>query len=73
MLMTAVYIPLQGNTRHALSELYWLITSHENTHIDVLFIVSVDFNQADFSRVYPITTSMSLAPLMEIRPSTTAL
>lgn len=38
--MTVVYIPPQVNTQRTLSELYRLITSHENAHPGRLFIVS---------------------------------
>ncbi|XP_072568875.1 melanoregulin isoform X2 [Paramormyrops kingsleyae] len=43
----------QGNAQRALSELYLLITSNDNAHPDGLFIISGDFNQADFRSVYP--------------------
>ncbi len=47
----AVYIPPQANTDQALKELYGNISEQETTHPDAAFVVTGDFNKANFRTI----------------------
>ncbi len=49
----AVYIPPQANTDQALRELYRNISEQETTHPDAAFIITGDFNKANFRTIAP--------------------
>ncbi len=49
----AVYIPPQANTDQALRELYGKISEQETTHPDASFIITGDFNKANFRTIAP--------------------
>ncbi len=53
--ITAVYIPPppQANTDQALRELYRNINEQETTHPDAAFIITGDFNKANFRTIAP--------------------
>ncbi len=51
--ITAVYIPPQANTDQALRELYRNISEQETTHPDAAFIITGDFNKANFRTIAP--------------------
>ncbi len=53
IIITAVYIPPQANTDQALKELYRNISEQETTHPDVAFVVTGDFNKANFRTIAP--------------------
>ncbi len=53
IIITAVYIPLQANTDQALRELYRNISEEETTHPDAAFIITGDFNKANFRTIAP--------------------
>ncbi len=52
-IITAVYIPPQANTDQALKELYRNISEQETTHPDAAFIITGDFNKANFRTIAP--------------------
>ncbi len=60
IIITAVYIPPQANTDQALKELYGNISEQETTYPDAAFIVTGDFNKANFRTIAPkhITINM---------------
>ncbi len=49
----AVYIPPQANTDQALKELYGNISEQETTQPDAAFVVTGDFNKANFRTIAP--------------------
>jgi len=51
--ITAVYIPPQANTDQALKELYGNISEQGTTHPDAAFVVTGDFNKANFRTIAP--------------------
>ncbi len=51
--ITAVYIPPQANTDQAIKELYGNISEQETAHPDVAFVVTGDFNKANFRTITP--------------------
>ncbi len=53
IIITAVYIPPQANTDQALKELYRNISEQETTHPDAAFIITGDFNKANFRTIAP--------------------
>ncbi len=53
IVITAVYIPPQANTDQALKELYENISEQETAYPDALFIVTGDFNKANFRTIAP--------------------
>ncbi len=53
IIITAVYIPPQANTDQALKELYGNISEQETVHPDVAFVVTGDFNKANFRTIAP--------------------
>ncbi len=53
IIITAVFIPPQANTDQALKELYGNISEQETTHPDVAFVVTGDFNKANFRTIAP--------------------
>ncbi len=52
-IITAVYIPPQANTNQALRELYRNISEQETAHPDAAFIITGDFNKANFRTIAP--------------------
>ncbi len=50
-IITAVYIPPQANTDQALKELYGNISGQETTHPDAVFVITGDFNKANFRTI----------------------
>ncbi len=53
IIITAVFIPPQANTDQALRELYGNISEQETAHPDVAFVVTGDFNKANFRTIAP--------------------
>ncbi len=53
IIITAVYIPPQANTDQALKELYGNISKQETTYPEAAFIVTGDFNKANFRTIAP--------------------
>ncbi len=53
IIITAVYIPPQANTDQALRDLYRNISEQETTHPDAAFIITGDFNKANFRTIAP--------------------
>ncbi len=53
IIITAVYIPPQANTDQALKELYGNISEQETAYPDAAFIVTGDFNKANFRTITP--------------------
>ncbi len=53
IIITAVYIPPQANTDQALKELYGNISEQETVHPDAAFVVTGDFNKANFRTIAP--------------------
>ncbi len=53
IIITAVYIPPQANTDQALRELYGNISEQESAHPDIAFVVTGDFNKANFRTIAP--------------------
>ncbi len=53
IIITAVYILPQANTDQALKELYRNISEQETAHPDAAFIITGDFNKANFRTIAP--------------------
>ncbi len=53
IIVTAVYIPPQANTDQALKELYGNISEKETMQPDAAFVVTGDFNKANFRTIAP--------------------
>ncbi len=53
IIITAVYIPPQANTDQALRELYGNISEQETAHPDAAFVITGDFNKANFRTIAP--------------------
>ncbi len=53
IIITAVYIPPQANTDQALKELYGNMSEQETAHPDAAFVVTGDFNKANFRTIAP--------------------
>ncbi len=53
IIITAVYIPPQANTDRAHEELYGNISEQETVHPDAAFVVTGDFNKANFRTIAP--------------------
>ncbi len=53
IIITAVYIPPQANTDQALRELYGNISDQEPAHPDAAFVITGDFNKANFRTIAP--------------------
>ncbi len=53
IIITAVYIPPQANTDQALRELYGNTSEQETMHPDAAFIITGDFNKANFRTIAP--------------------
>ncbi len=53
IIITAVYIPPQANTDQAFKELYGNINEQETAHPDAAFVVTGDFNKANFRTIAP--------------------
>ncbi len=53
IIITAIYNPPQANTDQALKELYGNISEQETTYPDAAFIVTGDFNKANFRTIAP--------------------
>ncbi len=51
--ITAVYIPPQANTDQAIGELYGNISEQETANPDAAFIITGDFNKANFRTIAP--------------------
>ncbi len=62
IIITAVYIPPQANTDQALRELYRNISEQETAHPDAAFVVTGDFNKANFRTIAPIVHSTIVTP-----------
>ncbi len=70
IIITAVYIPPQANTDQALKELYRNISEQESAHPDAAFVVTGDFNKANFRTLAPNTFNTSPSTRVEIVHST---
>ncbi len=53
IIITVVYIPPQANTDQALKELYGNISDQETAYPDAVFVVTGDFNKANFRKIAP--------------------
>ncbi len=53
IIITALYIPPQANTDQALRELYGNISEQETAYPEAAFIVTGDFNKANFRTIAP--------------------
>ncbi len=53
IIIPAVYIPPQANTDQALRVLYGNISEQETAHPDAAFIITGDFNKANFRTIAP--------------------
>ncbi len=53
IIITAVYIPPQANTDQALRELYGNRSDQETAHPDAAFVITGDFNKANFRTIAP--------------------
>ncbi len=53
IITTAVYIPPKANTDQVLKELYGNISEQELAHPDIAFVVTGDFNKANFRTIAP--------------------
>ncbi len=53
IIITAVYIPPQANTDQALKEQYRNISEQETAHPDAAFVITGDFNKANFRTIAP--------------------
>ncbi len=53
IIITAVYIPPQANTDQALRELYGNISEQETAYPDAAFVITGDFNKANFRTIAP--------------------
>ncbi len=53
IIIKAVYIPPQANTDQALKELYGNISEQETAYYDAAFVVTGDFNKANFRTIAP--------------------
>ncbi len=53
IVVTAVYIPPQADTRLALSNLQDVLSGYINIHPDAAFIIAGDFNKANLKNVMP--------------------
>ncbi len=53
IIITVVYNPPQANTAQALKELYGNISEQETTHPDSAYVVTGDFNKANFRTIAP--------------------
>ncbi len=53
LIITAVYIPPSANTKEAMCVLYNAISNLQTIHPEGVFIVAVDFNQANMKTVLP--------------------
>ncbi len=53
IIITAVYIPPQVNIDQALKELYGNISEQETAHPDAAFVVTGDYNKANFRTIAP--------------------
>ncbi len=53
IIITAVYIPSQANTDQALKTLYGNKSEQETVHPDAAFVVTGDFNKANFRTIAP--------------------
>ncbi len=71
IIITAVYIPPQANTDQALRELYRNISEQETAHPDAAFVVTGDFNKANFRTIAPKYFHTSPSTRVEIAHSTT--
>ncbi len=70
IIITAVYIPPQANTVQALKELYRNISEQETTHPDAAFVITGDFNKANFRTIAPKYFQTSPSTRVEIVHST---
>ncbi len=66
IIITAVYIPPQANTDQALKEMYGNVREQETAHPDVAFVVTGDFNKANFRTILTTNTSNS-SPSTRVR------
>ncbi len=71
IIITAVYIPPQANTDQALKELYRIISEQESAHPDAAFVVTGDFNKANFRTIAPKYFNTSPSTRVEIAHSAT--
>ncbi len=53
IIITAVYIPPQANTDQALRELYGNISEQETAYPEAAFVITGDFNKANFRTIAP--------------------
>ncbi len=53
IIITAVYIPPQANTDQALKELYGNISEQETAYPEAAFVITGDFNKANFRIIAP--------------------
>ncbi len=53
IIITAAYIPSQANTDQALKELYGNMSEQKTMHPDAAFVVTGDFNKANFRTIAP--------------------
>ncbi len=56
IIITAVYIPPHANTDQALKELYWNMSEQETAYPDAAFVVTGDFNKANFITILQNTS-----------------
>ncbi len=74
IIITAVYIPPQANTDQALRDLYRNISEQETAHPDAAFVITGDFNKANFRTIAPkyfqhVTIMFDVRSALSVRTS----
>ncbi len=72
IIITAIYIPPQANTDQALRELYGNISEQETAYPEAAFVITGDFNKANFRTIAPNTFNTSPSTSVVIVYWTTA-